>query len=420
MVANISLNASYLYSMRADPYNPACIWWSTDVKVWSSISPMSYGTCQSIGASDTQLQGEKSNWLCNSRSDLLSRLSITLVNVTGGGAGVAYLTVQRSSDSLLVPGWIGMPLQVGVPVNLSTLSTEQTGPNPIFTFDLGNTTGSPTGYTLEYAWLGRGPELCFNGTINNTGLFVFPIEIEETLANGTVITRTGNRTVNILDAGTPGCGVAASAPSAPYNTTLNTADPTSLAFTVPYDGGSPIEYYEYSQDNTTWVRLSEYDMGGNMRSATLSGIVSCIYLRAVNLVGRGAMTKVCKPITTQTSSTTITRSTTSTATTMTRYTTSTSTWAPASSSSCACYSVAYGNNFLTGFCCNGLPPYGKSYPSFNAAMLAMTQYKCSCGGITLASGSYTLRAGSTLMYSGTEVSWLFNGTYTCDCSRTHP
>ena len=298
----------YVYALRADPNNPACLWYNSDpgkIGLFDAFTGAS--ECSANPVITLQPSAFAPRFVCTTSGGIDRWKTLTLDSVSGGTPASQTLTV-RTGNGDAVDGWVGVPITIGETLPLSDLTVAASGARPTFNITFSGVTGgalTAADFTIDYE--GRGPELCVDVTVDNTAVSGSPNcpvvqSIVGTLSENvtgpvaaTALSRSftaSGSTVdcpeNILYAGPPGpvVDLAGSSP---------TTGVGAVTFKPPTDdGGSPIRWYELSTDGgSTWAVVANEPDGGGQLNHQLTGMTPGPYtfeVRAVNLLGAGPAT----------------------------------------------------------------------------------------------------------------------------------
>ena len=326
-----------LYAVVADPNNPSCIWYNSDPgKIGLFDAFTGDPECSANPVITLQPSAFAPRFVCTTSGGIDRWISLELASVSGGTPASQTLTV-RTGNGDAVPGWIDKPINIGETVSLAGLSVDDTGARPTFNLTFSGVTGgalTSADFTILYE--GRGPELCVDFLVDNTGAPGSPNcptvqSIVGTLSqnvSGPVSATAQSRSFtasgsavdcpeNIIYAGPPG-------PVQAMTVTSTTPAQATVTFQAPADdGGSPIRWYEVSTDGgTTWTVVANApDGNGDLtKELSLAPGSHSFQVRASNLLGDGPATTVNATViatTTTTSSTTTTTAPTTSAPTTT-------------------------------------------------------------------------------------------------------
>ena len=324
-----------LYALRADPNNPTCIWYNSDPGKIGLFDAYTGATeCTANPVITLQPSAFAPRFVCATSGGIDHWISFQLTALNGTNPVTTQTLTMRTGNGDAVAGWTNTPINVGQLIDLSALDIGDTGARPTFNVGFNLTSGTLTDADFEVIYEGRGPELCVDLTIDNTsapGSLNCPVVIglaaTITENTGTVSTAAApDRSIvasgssidcpeNIIPATPPGAVLALSAASTSPGSSSGT-----IVFQPPADdGGSPVRWYEYSVNDGAWAVAPAVSDGSGGFTVPLTGLVIgtsySIQVRAVNLLGNGAVavisfTPAAAPTTTVATTTTTTPTTT--------------------------------------------------------------------------------------------------------------
>lgn len=150
--------------------NAACLFSTTDFgsmgtfDAYSGSSGCTKATSSESDITDTSLE------TCSGKKPITRRSHFQALNIVNGTVSGIKLTILTSKGQP-VPGYIGLNVTVGVPINLTSLTLNDTEGSAQYQLIMVQPiTGTPVvPYSLTY--YGPGPEVCFTviPTINETG-----------------------------------------------------------------------------------------------------------------------------------------------------------------------------------------------------------------------------------------------------------
>ncbi|WP_281787110.1 SdrD B-like domain-containing protein [Aurantimicrobium sp. INA4] len=152
------------YTVTPDPLIQDCIWVArhTDpvLKTFNILTGQS--GCSALSPTTATFAGNVivPRMSCSSGSQQVrSWVSFMLSSAGSGSFTSAKLTIKNSSNTVIA-GWVDVPLSLNSPLDLSSLSTVDTGTTPTFSVAFNGITGSITTATAVLKAVGDAPELC--------------------------------------------------------------------------------------------------------------------------------------------------------------------------------------------------------------------------------------------------------------------
>ena len=315
----------YLYALRADPNNPACIWYNSDPGRIGLFNAYSGDTsCAANPVITLQPSAFAPRFVCQSSGGIDRWVSFEMTALIGTDPVGTQTLTMRTGNGDLVPGWSELPIVVGQLLDMSALLVADTGARPTFNVAFDLTSGSLDSAEFEVIYEGRGPELCVDLTLDNAGAEGAPncpqvVDLTASVTEdvgGLVTTAAPDRSIVASGDATecPEDIVPATPPSTPTNAAGVPGATCELTFAPPADdGGSPIRWYELSVAGGPWRVASTTSVGGGFAvtvDCPAPGESISMSVRAVNLIGDGAPAvfslSVPLPATTTTTTTTTT------------------------------------------------------------------------------------------------------------------
>jgi LPXTG-motif cell wall-anchored protein len=294
-----TVDQRYVYALRADPNNPACIWYNSDpgrIGLFDAITGAA--ECTANPVITLQPSAFAPRFVCSTAGGIDRWVSVTMDAINGTDVVSTQALTMRTGNGDAVAGWVGVPLAVATALDLSALSIADTGARPSFNVGFAVTAGSIDSADFTVVYEGRGPELCVDVTVQSEGcpqIADLAASVSEDIGAGVVTRSAAPRSIvaggdseacpeDLIIAGPPG-------PVTDLTTTRNAANDCTAAFTPPADdGGSPIRRYEYSIDAGQWVVAPVTSDGAGGLSFPVpctDGTVNTLEVRAVNLLGAG-------------------------------------------------------------------------------------------------------------------------------------
>ena len=319
---------TYLYALRADPNNPACIWYNSDPGRIGLFSAYSGDiSCAANPVITLQPSAFAPRFVCQSSGGIDRWISFAMTALNGTNPVSTQTLTMRTGNGVLVPGWSDLPIVVGQLLDMSALLVADTGARPTFNVAFDLTSGSLDSAEFEVIYEGRGPELCVDLTLDNTGAEGAPncpqvVDLTASVTEdvgGAITTDAPHRSIVASGDATecPENIIPATPPSTPTNAIGVPGATCELRFAPPADdGGSPIRWYEYSIAGGPWVVAPTTPDGSGGFTVAVEcpapGESISASVRAVNLIGNGtpAVFSLTVPLPTTTTTTTPTVPTT--------------------------------------------------------------------------------------------------------------
>lgn len=293
----------FLYALRADPNNPACIWYNSDPGRIGLFSAYTGDiSCAANPVITLQPSAFAPRFVCQSSGGIDRWISFQMTALNGTNPVSTQTLTMRTGNGVLVPGWSNLPIVVGQLLDMSALLVADTGARPTFNVAFELTSGSLDSALFEVVYEGRGPELCVDLTLDNTGAEGSP-NCPQVVDLGASVTEnvTGVVTKDAPDRSIVASGdatecpeniILATPPGSPTNAIGVPGATCELRFAPPADdGGSPIRWYEYSVEGGSWVVApTTSDGSGGFIVAVdcpAPGESISVSVRAVNLIGNG-------------------------------------------------------------------------------------------------------------------------------------
>jgi len=296
-----------LYAVVPDPNNQSCVWYNNDpgrVGLFDALT--GENSCGGNPVVTLQPSQFAPRFVCTTPGGIDSWDSIKMSAIDGAGFSATSQTLTvRTGNGEAVAGWTDLPIALNTPIDLSTLSVNDTGARPTFNVQFSGVSGTLSTVTLDVDYKGRGPELCMG--VNALNATDCPVS---TAASGSITEIIGQQTFTdtgasreITVAGGAACPEEdlkiATVPDVVVDLTSEFSKTNEsqvlISFNVPAnDGGEEIRRYDVSLDGgTTWSTLTtEAGDGADLQAYfTVSGDatdVQTFAVRAVNLVGPGA------------------------------------------------------------------------------------------------------------------------------------
>ena len=296
-----------IYAVVQDPNNENCVWYNGDsgaIGIFDALT--GENTCGGNPVVTLQPSQFAPRFVCSTPGGIDSWGQIEMSALAGSGfsANSQKLTV-RTGNGVPVSGWTDIPIALNTPIDLSTLSVNDTGARPTFNVQFSGTSGTLNTVTLDVDYKGRGPELCIGvNAVNSTDCPVSSAamgKLEEVIGGQTTSVSSESREITVAGGATCAAEVInlAQVPGAVRN--LSSAFESSfekrvvLKFDAPAsDGGEEIRRYDVSLDGgTTWATLTtqagtDSDFLAYFSVDGDSNDVKTFAVRAVNLIGSGA------------------------------------------------------------------------------------------------------------------------------------
>ena len=291
------------YALRADPNNPACVWYNTDpgrISLFDTVT----GSPSCTGNPVVTLQPSSfaPRYACSTTRGVDEWTLVKLKSVAGTGTASGITLTVRDPLGNPVAGWTNKPIAIGTSYDMTGVDVGTSGSRPTFNFAFtGVTGGNITSATVSLDYMGKGPELCVN-TVLSAGGSLCPI-ISGTSTKfidsvGSPATYTKNRSLTIGTGGACVQNIVQMAPPGPPRNPAGTPRSSTTArvsFDIPADdGGSPIIGYKYSMDNgATWSTVNAtVGAGGKLEfdlSSLSAGSTYTVKLLATNAIGRSTI-----------------------------------------------------------------------------------------------------------------------------------
>ncbi len=324
------VNDTSLYALRADPNNPTCIWYNTDGGRIGLFDAYTGATeCTANPVITLQPSAFAPRFVCQSSGGIDRWISFEMTSIGGTDPVTTQNLTMRTGNGEIVPGWSSIPIAVNQILDMTALSVGDTGARPTFNVGFNLTSGSLDSAEFEVIYEGRGPELCVDLTLDNSGAPGAPncpqvVDLSASVTEdvtGSVTTSAPGRSIVASGDATecPENIIPATPPTAPPSAVGSTSGGVcQVAFGASDDGGSPIRWYEYQIDGGSWVVADTTADGDGGFTAPVPcpepGASSSIAVRGVNLIGNGdtAVLSLAVPPPTTTTTTTVAPVTTTT------------------------------------------------------------------------------------------------------------
>ncbi|MEY4080539.1 MAG: hypothetical protein RL430_969, partial [Actinomycetota bacterium] len=291
----------YMYAIRVDPNNPACVWYNSDpgrIGLFDAFT--GEASCAGNPVITLQPSSFAPRYACSTTKGVDEWTLVKLKSVAGTGTASSIKMTIRDPLGDPVAGWTNKPVTIGTSYDMTGLDVGTSGSRPTFNFAFtGVTGGSITSATVSLDYMGKGPELCVN-TVLSAGGSACPVvsgtttKFIDSVGTSATYTKTRSLTIGTNPAACAQNLRAMAPPGPPRNPdgTPQTSTTAKVVFDIPSDdGGSPITEYKYSVDNgSTWQTLTPTTRGDGKLEFTLgslsSGNTYSVKLLAVNAVGR--------------------------------------------------------------------------------------------------------------------------------------
>lgn len=301
------------YAVRADPNNPACVWYNTNGgKIGLFDAVTGSPSCTGNPVVTLQPSSFAPRYACSTTKGVDEWTLVKLKSVAGTGTAAGITMTIRDPLGNPVAGWTNKPVTIGTSYDMTGLDVGTSGSRPTFNFAFtGVTGGNITSATVSLDYMGKGPELCVNTVLSAGGSSCPVISGTSTKfidSVGSSVTYTKSRSLTIGTGGSCVQNLVQMAPPGPPRNPAGTPQSSTTAkvtFDVPADdGGSPIIGYKYSMDNgATWSTVNatvrpdgklEFDL-----SSLSAGSTYTVKLLATNAIGRSTVsyTSVAMPST---------------------------------------------------------------------------------------------------------------------------
>ena len=291
-----------VYTIRADPNNPSCMWINSDggqIRVFDAFSGLA--ECTANPVITLQPSSFAPRFTCSTTDSIDEWKTLSLASFGGTGTPASVALTVRNAVGDVVSGWSNRAVTIGQTLDMTGLDVTQSGSRPTFSFAFGGVTGGTiSSATIDLNYSGKGPELCVRALLDsNQALCPVLTGLDGSLVEGTVppATFTVRRQFTIgTDPSTcPENIVEQTVPSVPRSLTGSGFNGDALLRFLPPidDGGAALREYKYSLDGGgTWSTATIIDNGDGSLGIALSGLTpGTTYpteLKATNIIGRSA------------------------------------------------------------------------------------------------------------------------------------
>lgn len=290
-----SPNWQQLYSIFADPENPACLWTNSDEGALKNLDAYTGSLgCSSNPVITLQPSQFAPRYACSTDQGIDQWGILKISQLAGGGSASSIKLTVRDANGTAVSGFTNRTVSLNTDLDLSGMNVALSGSRPTFSFAFSGITGSITSSTIALEYKGKGPELCSTAVLNS------PVSSTAAVVSSTSVDSVGTTNLyeserNLTIASVNGTGIYLTVPSAPRNLTgtgLNTS--ATLTFQPPADeGGLDLSDYFYSLNGgTTFNVVNDLsDNGNGTYSFSISNLTPgqtyAIRVAASNSLGRG-------------------------------------------------------------------------------------------------------------------------------------